>query len=386
MSAARILSRYPWHCRTCRVAHNEQVYGWYEGGRAKGSRMQCDACHDKAQGPEPVPAPAPKAPASSLFPLPPAPQGPRQGREYPLPSGATARYHGDLYAWFDCARREPVHAPHREEWQHHMHGDDRPNDMPHGWHGGSVARLWDGLHRPDPRVLAEVEALSGSLLGHLPIPLRKRRRTVKAEAGSALDLGAALAGDPTCWREQERRPAPRVVTLALNDAVSASVDATTLRWRGVALVALALWLQRRGVKTRIVHAHAYEIRGGEDNGKRYVATADISTPEQPLDMASVATLLAGPMAPATFRSLALGCRRSEHPRYFFSGRPVPVKPEDQAALGIDYLVPGTVLSEPLCRKWVQEAAARVTMEDRTHGVRDAEELARMLAEETSRTA
>lgn len=354
MSATRILSRYPWHCRSCHKAHAEQTCGWYEGNRPKGARMQCDACHG-GQTQEPTQEPEPPREF----------QGTARYTERVLSSGTTTRERPSVLAWIDSALARAVN-PKNE--QHRVVLANMVGRK--SFARCTVANIRRRVLAPDEATLRFCAELADSILGDLPVPMRKRRRTVRAEAGGGLDLGAALAGEPLCWREQERRPAPAIVTLASNMVVSSSVPAEALRWRGVAVCALACWLQRRGIPVRIVVFQANEnARGwGElfvDRRGAFIIHQTISAPDQPLDLVSVAELLAHPDSAGTFRSLEFAAVFSESPERVEAGMGScrRLLPEEQRELNWDFIVPAQVLSREACQTWVRRAADMVTRGD-----------------------
>lgn len=361
-SATRILSRYPWHCRTCRKSHGEQSHGWYEGARPKGARMQCDACH--GGGGQPTTQEPTHYYAERVIP-PRECQGTTRYVERVLSNGTTSRERAGVLAWIDSALSRAVN-PANERYRETMASMKGRKAFARC----SVPDIRRRVLAPDEQTLRFCSDLAEEILGDLPIPLRKRRRTVRAEAGSGLDLGAALAGEPLCWREQERRPAPAITSLAVNMIVSACVDAEALRWRGVALCALACWLQRRGVPVRIVafQANANSRGWGELFPKRagaFVIHQTLSAPETPLDLASVAELLAHKDSAGTFRSLEFAAVASESPDRIDEGMGAcrTLLPEEQRELGWHYVVPAQVLSKDACREWVRRAADLVARGD-----------------------
>lgn len=341
-------SRFPFTCPGCRKKYPEQTTGHYNPLAKRGQKMRCTACGpDKAPAPAPAPAPG----AQETLTRPSALVSVDVGGVQVSSIGRTM----DLFRIARLPARHPRNEPNRE------HYCNRREPFTMDTNTDDVERA---VLAPDPEHLAAVARLVDEELRDLPLPQRKRRRWVQAEAGTSVDLGRALAGDPLAWREQERRPAPRTVTIGVNWSAPWTVSATQLQWRGVATVALAYWLARRGIRSRILLCTPSVPRV-----KRPVPTVlwlEVSSPECALDEASIATMLASERASAAaFRSALFAVKSGdldqEHDDSLSGTLALPESVREY--LGIDYMVPGTCLDAQACRAWVREAATRVMQAD-----------------------
>jgi len=343
-----IPSRFPFVCQGCKAKFPEQTQGHYNPLAKRGQKMRCLAC-----GPDKAPAPAP-APA------------PAATDELTRPSalvsadvdGVDVCGIGRTLDLFRIARL-PARHPQNEQYREHYATRREPFTL-----DANVDDVEAAVLAPDPAHLASVAQLAEEELRDLPLPQRKRRRWVQAEAGSAVDLGRALAGDPLAWREQERRPAPRTVTIGVNWSAPWTVQADQLQWRGVATVALAYWLARRGVRSRILLCTSSIPRVKDP--RPTVLWLEVSSPECPLDEASLATLLASKrVSAAAFRSCIFAVKSGDltQPHGESLSGVLAMPESSREFLGIDYMVPGDCLDAGACRSWIRDAAAKVMQAD-----------------------
>lgn len=91
-------------------------------------------------------------------------------------------------------------------------------------------------------------------------------------AGSMVDIGRYLSGEPECMLEFAPLPTPaagRVITLCASVSVSGAISADTLKRRGAAIAALAFALERLGFNTELYADDSSE--GGSYKGHTALA-------------------------------------------------------------------------------------------------------------------
>ena len=80
----------------------------------------------------------------------------------------------------------------------------------------------------------------------------KQATTTMAVAGSYVDIGTYMSGDPNCMVEFEEQDAPKTVRVGFNISTSAHADETTFNLRGAIVLAMLSKLAESGYSTEII--------------------------------------------------------------------------------------------------------------------------------------
>lgn len=97
----------------------------------------------------------------------------------------------------------------------------------------------------------------------------KQSTTTMAVAGSYVDIGTYMSGDPNCMVEFEEQDAPKTVRIGFNISTSAHADETTFNLRGAIVLAMLSKLAESGYSTEIIVYEACHS-GGSDHCDAFV--------------------------------------------------------------------------------------------------------------------
>lgn len=89
----------------------------------------------------------------------------------------------------------------------------------------------------------------------------KQATTTMAVAGSYVDIGTYMSGDPNCMVEFEEQDAPKTVRIGFNISTSAHSDETTFNLRGAIVLAMLSKLAESGYSTEIVVYDSMHSKG-----------------------------------------------------------------------------------------------------------------------------
>jgi hypothetical protein len=145
----------------------------------------------------------------------------------------------------------------------------------------------------------EVAELAERVLDLIPRPATRKRRVAWGEEGSYLCPERLLEGDlDRCWRtfRQERKQGHRVLTVDVDVGQNCHLSADSLKWSGIAAVALTDALERAGYRVELYATSA--CRSNTPGGGVAVTRMLAKGASQPLNVALLAALVA---LPATFR-------------------------------------------------------------------------------------
>ncbi len=105
-----------------------------------------------------------------------------------------------------------------------------------------------------------------------------KRRRVRREEGSELDIDRVMVGDPTCWETRIRGKKKKLIRLAVQFGYVAGASEATFIRGGAMAAAAADVLGRLGYAVQIDG-----ISWGVKDGTEYVVTVRLKNPNEPLD-------------------------------------------------------------------------------------------------------
>jgi hypothetical protein len=142
--------------------------------------------------------------------------------------------------------------------------------------------------------------LAEQVLDLIPRPATKKRRAVWGEEGSYLCPERLLIeGDiEHCWRsfKRARKPGQRILTIDVDVGQNCHVRADSLKWSGIAAIALTDALERAGYRVELYATSA--CRSNTPGGGVALTRMLAKRASEPLNVALLAALVA---LPATFR-------------------------------------------------------------------------------------
>ena len=100
----------------------------------------------------------------------------------------------------------------------------------------------------------------------------KQATTTMSVAGSYVDIGTYMSGDPNCMVEFEEQDAPKTVRIGFNVSTSASACKRTFHLRGAIVLAMLSKLAESGYSTEIIVYDACHS-GGSDHCDAFVLKA-----------------------------------------------------------------------------------------------------------------
>lgn len=207
---------------------------------------------------------------------------------------------GEFLAHVDNAKSEKLES-HKRKYKHSEFNEfedwsECVHHLQHGWQKGV-----DAVNAKTSRLEQEV---GGSVL---------REAFNPAITGLFFDVGLVMTGEPECWLETNQEDTGnRVVTLAINCSVSASISSKTIIERGAALCALIKLLETNGKSVRVVLGMGVNIGFSNPKTTDKIQTEIVLKQEgQPFDLDSMAFWL---VCPDAFRRLLFRFLE-EHPQF-----------------------------------------------------------------------
>jgi len=159
-----------------------------------------------------------------------------------------------------------------------------------------------------PEGLARMSEMAARLERAVAQRARSRQEVFWDVAGSVVDVGRFVTGDPENMMEFEPQPQDargRIFVLKVNLSASASVDSKVLFWRGAAIMGLTDLLEKNGFSVEIQGCEA--VHSG---GLRYVVRFPVKAAGAMLDQDRLAFALA---SPSMLRRVLFAVEENESP-------------------------------------------------------------------------
>jgi len=125
-------------------------------------------------------------------------------------------------------------------------------------------------------------------------------------AGGSVNVGRMLSGNPLHMRLRTRQPSTKVITLFVDVAASATVEAQTLIIRAAAIAALVDVLEHNGYSAEIVAVCLADHRNR--TGRGYIVSTKVKTAGEPLNLSDIVFALGHP---SFLRQLVFNTVRNE---------------------------------------------------------------------------
>lgn len=177
------------------------------------------------------------------------------------------------------------------------------------WHGDTFENALDKARHGDPKVALRLRQRLG-VMGSIQTAPRATQRW--GTAGSTVDMGRFMTGEPECMIEthRTRRPSP-VVRIGIERAVSAFTGTDTIESTGVSVLAAVEALRTAGIPAAIWVT--FTIRGNASYGgsaERLSTQVLIQEAGRPIDIDRLAYWTANPTA---LRRIAFAIWEQESP-------------------------------------------------------------------------
>lgn len=338
-----MVAKFAGKCRTCGKVIDAGEKIWWR--KTKPHYVRCMGCGKKpAAMPEPQPEPTPE----------PEPQPGTVG-EHPAIRGIDGIHRYEYGSISEATELAVTSYAQTDSGRIDLDGRQ------HGYWGGdfynfySKDRLLGELSNPSQGLVDAVQQMRDRLSEELALPTTPRRKIRRGQDyGDEVDVDRWLARDPYMWDRNVREQNPsRTVTIGCNIAVSCGRKPHELLWRGAAALALADFLNERGVNVQIVVFKAVE--GPAAGVSKGVIRYTVKDATMPLDVNSLALAMC---EIGWCRAVAVHGGARHWPGKLQMGLGTPCNLPAADAKGIDYLIEQTVVTQEGADAWLRAAVSR----------------------------